>query len=305
MMKTTVRLGVLLSLPLAACGGRESSAAAPGDAAERPASAQTAPAPREPMGAQAPVAANGAAPAQPGMQGAAGAAVPAGTAPAAGTAAPAGGAAPTAAAPAAKPTAAQARSQDRAAQILTQAEAAANGVRSLEADFTQTMTVPLLNQTQRSAGKLYQRKPDRFLMRFSDPAGDVIVADGRHFWLYYPSADRTQVIRTSIAAGGEAVDLQKQFLSNPNQRFVSTVAGEESVGGRAAHVLTLVPRGASPYRILKIWVDKEDHLVRRFEITEENESVRRVELRNLRTNHQLANTLFTFTPPEGAQVFDQ
>ena len=297
MMKTTVRLGcILLSLPLAACGGRESSAAAPGDRAERAAAAQTAPAAREPAQAQAqmPAAApNGAAPAQPGA--------PAAAAPA-GTAAPA---APGATPGAAATTPAEARSQDRAAQILSRAEAAANSVRSLEAEFTQTMTVPLLNQTQRSAGKLYQRKPDRFLMRFSDPEGDVIVADGRHFWLYYPSADRTQVIRTSIAEGGEAVDLQAQFLSNPNQRFVSTVAGEESVGGRPAHVLTLVPRGASPYRILKIWVDKEDHLVRRFEITEENESVRRVELRNLRTNHTLANTLFTFTPPEGAQVFDQ
>jgi chaperone LolA len=294
MMKSTVRLGcLLLSLPLAACGGRESSAAAPGDAAERAASAQAAPTAQEPAQAPAPTP-GGTASAQPGA-----AAAPTGTA-APGTAAPA---APGA--PAAKPTAAEARSQDRAAQILSQAETAANGVRSLEADFTQTMSVPLLNQTQRSAGKLFQRKPDRFLMRFSDPAGDVIVADGRHFWLYYPSADRTQVIRTSIAEGGEAVDLQAQFLSNPNQRFVSTLAGEENVGGRPAHVLTLVPRGASPYRILKVWVDKEDHLVRRFEITEENESVRRVELRNLRTNHTLPNTLFTFTPPEGAQVFDQ
>jgi outer membrane lipoprotein carrier protein len=296
MMKTTVRLGVLLSLPLAACGGRESSAAAPDAAAERAPAAQTAPAAQVP--GQAPAGMPGTAPAQPGAP----AVATPGTAPA-GTAAPASPAAPGT--PAAKPTAAEARSQDRAAQILSQAEAAANGVRSMEADFTQTMTVPLLNQTQRSSGKLFQRKPDRFLMRFSDPAGDVIVADGRHFWLYYPSADRTQVIRTSIAQGGEAVDLQAQFLSNPNQRFVSTVAGEESVGGRPAHVLTLVPRGASPYRILKVWVDKEDHLVRRFEITEENESVRRVELRNLRTNHALANTLFTFTPPEGAQVFDQ
>jgi outer membrane lipoprotein-sorting protein len=101
------------------------------------------------------------------------------------------------------------------------------------------------------------------------------------------------------------VDLQSQFLSNPNQRFVSTIAGQESVGGRPAHVLTLVPRGASPYKILKVWVDVEDHLVRRFEITEENDTVRRVELRNLRTNYALADALFTFTPPAGAQVFDQ
>jgi outer membrane lipoprotein carrier protein len=284
MMKTSMRLGmILLSLPLAACGGRESSAAAPGDRAERPAEARpTTVVPEAPSATSTP---DGSAPAQPGA-----ATTPGGTA---------------SASPAAPAPVGDATTQDRAAQILSQAETAANGVRSLEADFTQTMSVPLLNQTQRSAGKLYQRKPDRFLMRFSDPEGDVIVADGRHFWLYYPSADRTQVIRTTIAEGGEQVDLQAQFLSNPNQRFVSTVAGEESVGGRPAYVLTLVPRGASPYRILKVWVDKQDHLVRRFEITEENESVRRVELRNLRTNHALDNSLFTFTPPAGAQVFDQ
>jgi outer membrane lipoprotein carrier protein len=203
------------------------------------------------------------------------------------------------------PSPAAARSSDRAAEILTRVEQAANGIRSLEADFTQTLNVPLLGSNQRSTGKLYQRKPDRFLMRFSDPEGDVIVADGRYFWLYYPSSDRTQVIRTSIAEGGQSVDLQQQFLSNPNQRFVATLAGDESVGGRSAYVLTLVPRGASAYKILKIWVDKEDYLVRRFEMTEENESVRRVELRNVRTNHALANSLFTFTPPAGAQIIQQ
>lgn len=292
MIKTSMRLGLIL-LPLAAaCGGRESSAAAPGDAPERAAD-------RAPSAAQqqAPTTIGGAAqPAPP--------AAPAGQA-----AAPAPGTTGTTPAPAAAParpqTPAEKANQDRAAEILTRAEQASRGIRSLEADFTQTLNVPLLNTTQRSTGKLYQRKPDRFLMRFSDPQGDVIVADGRHFWLYYPSTDRTQVIRTSIAEGGEAVDLQQQFLSNPNQRFVATLVGEESVGGQQTHVLTLVPRGASAYRILKVWIDKDDHLVRRFEMTEENNSVRTVEMRNLRTNHALPDNLFTFTPPAGAQVFDQ
>ncbi|WP_420128839.1 outer membrane lipoprotein chaperone LolA [Longimicrobium sp.] len=292
-MTKSMRLGLIL-LPLAAaCGGRESSAAAPGDAPERVtgrapgAAQQQAPAPTAVPG-------TAAQPAQP--------AAPAGQA-----AAPTTGTTPAAvpAAPAKPPTEAEKANQDRAAEILTQAERAAQGIRSMEADFTQTLNVPLLNTNQRSTGKLYQRKPDRFLMRFSDPEGDVIVADGRHFWLYYPSTDRTQVIRTSIAEGGEAVDLQAQFLSNPNQRFVATLVGQESVSGQQTHVLTLVPRGASPYRILKVWIDTDDHLVRRFEMTEENNSVRTVEMRNLRTNHALPDNLFTFTPPAGAQVFDQ
>lgn len=297
----------LAAMTLAACGGRESSAA-PGDtpAETRPESAAPAPRGNTPQAVTAPDpgAPAGAADAAEGTAPSAGTAAAPATAPGAAavpgavTAAPAKPATPAA-------TPAPGKSQDRAAQILAGAERAANGIRSLEADFTQSLTVPLLNNTQRSTGKLYQRKPDRFLMRFSDPQGDVIVADGQHFWLYYPSSDRTQVVRTSIAAGGQAVDLQAQFLSNPNQRFVATLVGEESVSGRPAYVLTLVPRGASAYKLLKIWVDREDSIVRRFEMTEENNSVRRVDLRNVRTNHALADNLFTFTPPAGARVFDQ
>jgi hypothetical protein len=35
-------------------------------------------------------------------------------------------------------------------------------------------------------------------------------------------------------------------------------------------VLTLVPRQPLGYRSLKVWIDEQDHLVRRFELTEEN-----------------------------------
>jgi outer membrane lipoprotein carrier protein len=223
-----------------------------------------------------------------------------------GAPAPAGPAAP-AAAPSAAP-AQQAEPRPGSAdseEILRRVERTYEGVRSLEADFVQHLSVPLLGTNQRSQGRLYQRRPDRFLMRFADPAGDVIVADGRHFWMYTPSVDRTQVLRSRIAEGGAPADLQQQFLANPTQRFSSTLQGTETVDGRSTHVLTLVPRGRSQFRQIRIWVDPTDHLVRRFEMTEENESVRRVELRNLRLNPNLADSLFQFTPPAGTQVFDQ
>jgi len=208
------------------------------------------------------------------------------------------------AAPASAPTPVKGGRQDANA-ILARVEQTTAGVRTLEADFVQNLHVPLLGSDRQSTGRLYQRKPDRFLMRFTDPAGDVMVADGRYFWIYYPSTDRTQVVRTSIAQGGEQADFQKQFLSNATQRFVATLNGEETVAGRPTWALTLVPRSASPYKVIRIWVDKEDNLVRRFEMTEENDSVRRVELRNLKVNQPVSDALFTFTPPAGTHVFEQ
>jgi outer membrane lipoprotein carrier protein len=299
MMKNGFLLGVApLLIALAACGGREGSAATAEGAEDGPPTAE-APSNGFVPGGDAPTSSEGEAvppafdqaPTGDGQGGDGVSVVPASGA--------ASGVSPSIPQPGAP------ASHDRAAEILSRVERTADGVRTLEADFTQSLTIPLLNQTQRGSGKLYQRKPDRFLMRFSDPAGDVMVADGRHFWLYYPSSDPRQVIRTSIAQGGEVVDFQRQFLSNPNARFAATLDGEEQVAGRAAYALTLVPRQASPYKVLRIWVDKQDYMVRRFELTEENDSVRRVELRNLRTNHALSDGLFTFTPPAGSQVFDQ
>ncbi|HVG45120.1 MAG TPA: outer membrane lipoprotein carrier protein LolA [Longimicrobium sp.] len=275
---------LLLPLALAACGRQQSADAPSGGADPNGISVRTAP--REAVvvsggdtvasAPTAPAAGSGATEAQP----------------------------PAAAAPASPVAPAQGGRQD-ANEILRRVEQTAAGIRTLEADFTQSLRVPLLNTNQASAGKLYQRKPDRFLMRFTEPAGDVMVADGRYFWIYYPSTDRNQVVRTSIAEGGEQADFQKQFLANATDRFVATMNAPEAVGGRPTWSLTLVPKRESPYKVVRIWVDREDYMVRRFEMTEENNSVRRVELRNLKVNQPISDALFTFTPPAGAHVFEQ
>jgi outer membrane lipoprotein carrier protein len=297
-----IRLGALLvgATLLGACGTPESSEARPASPAEAPSAAPAAtpaPFPSPSAATAAPIPAAASDPSAGAPESSALAAEPGAPA-----VIPASAPAPAPAAPA-PPAAGTAPD---AAGILARAEKAYDAVRSLQADFVQDLTVPLLDQTQRSRGTMYHRRPDRFLMKFSDPAGDVVVADGKYLWLYYPSTDAKQVIRTTLEEGGHEVDLQREFLSNPTARFRAALDGTESVGGRAADLLTLVPRqSSSPYKKIRLWVDRQDALVRRFEITEQNGTVRRLELRNLKTNVTLPDRLFAFSPPAGAQVFQQ
>ncbi|MEJ2503005.1 MAG: outer membrane lipoprotein-sorting protein [Gemmatimonadota bacterium] len=93
-----------------------------------------------------------------------------------------------------------------------------------------------------------------------------------------------------------------QFVGDPVQRFEATYHGREPVGERDAYVLTLVPRRPAGYERLKVWIDADDHLVRRFELTEASGNVRRVQLHDFRANPSLPDDLFEFTPPPGAQV---
>ncbi|MGQ0563251.1 MAG: outer-membrane lipoprotein carrier protein LolA [Gemmatimonadota bacterium] len=191
------------------------------------------------------------------------------------------------------------------AAVLRRASNAYTSLKSLKADFTQKRDNPLLGSTRISRGTLYQKRPDRFLMKFSEPAGDVIVSDGRYFWLYYPSADKRQVIRAPAqtgAAGG--VDLQAQFLGDPLTRFTHTYHGRETIDGRVTHVLTMVPRQNAGYRSLKVWIDDRDALVRRFVLTENNGLVQEFTLSGLVVNPALSNDLFRFTPPANANIID-
>lgn len=191
------------------------------------------------------------------------------------------------------------------ATVLRRAAKVYAGAESLQADFSQRSMNPILRTTVASEGTLYQRRPDRFLMRFSDPAGDLIISDGSYFWVYYPSVDRQQVLRMPAGRGAGGVDLQAQFVGDPLERFAVTSEGREEIAGRSAHVLLLEPREALGYRALKVWIDAADYLVRQFEVTEENGMVRHFELSNLKLNPRLGDDLFHFTVPEGARVVDR
>ncbi len=211
--------------------------------------------------------------------------------------------APGTASPASSGGAAQ---TDDGARILTRAATKYAGVRTMRADFSMATTNPLLRTTTNSAGRIYQQRPDRIALRFTEPAGDIMLSDGTWFWVYTPSTNKDQALRAPAGGGGaRAVDLQAQFLGDPVKRFSHTLHAPESVNGRMADVLTLVPRGDEPFRSLKVWIDREDALARRFEVTERNGVVRRMVLQHLQVNPTIAAEIFRFTPPAGVRVLEQ
>ncbi|HEX6308875.1 MAG TPA: outer membrane lipoprotein carrier protein LolA [Longimicrobiales bacterium] len=279
------RFVVLLAAAGAACGGEEADA--PRSAAPAPPAAEMSDS--LPLAADtalppglAPVAIDEDRPAPPPRaSGSPPAPAPASSADAPGTAAP----------------------QDDGAAVLRRAAAAYEDVRSMRATFVMHFNNPLLRQQTTSRGTLFQQRPDRIALRFSDPAGDVILSDGESFYVYQPSVDAQQATRTPASpGGGGGVDLQAQFVGNPVERFRFTLHATESVGGRDAHVMTLVPRERAEYRSLKVWFDVRDSLARRFEITEHNGSVRRFELSGLQVNTSIPADVFRFDPPDGVRI---
>ena len=172
-------------------------------------------------------------------------------------------------------------------------------------DFEQVLTVPLLGKDVKGRGRLCTRQPGLFSMRFTDPAGDLYLADGTSLWRYTPSSDPKQVLKIEMASGPSGVDFYNDFLDSPRTKYKATYQGKQTLDGKSVHQVALTPLKPTSYRTAKLWIDAGDSLLRKVEITEENGSVRTVTLRRVELNPKLAADAFRFTPPAGAQVISR
>lgn len=174
---------------------------------------------------------------------------------------------------------------------------------ALCADFTQEFSNELLGDSRTGRGRLCQQRPNLFMMRFLEPAGDLVVADGEWLWQYTPSVDATQVLRSRLGQGPGAFDFYHEFLEDPAARYTARTQGQETVGGNATHRIVLVPLGAAGYREATLWIDVRQHLIRRVRIREENGNVRTVSLAAIDLDAKPAAGQFRFVQPPGTQVF--
>ncbi|MGD8699854.1 MAG: outer membrane lipoprotein carrier protein LolA [Gemmatimonadales bacterium] len=195
------------------------------------------------------------------------------------------------------------QTDERAEDVLAKASEAYQAVTTVRSEFVQRIEIRALERVKEGRGTVFQKKPNYFLMKFEDPAGDLLVADGDYFWMYYPSAQPDQVVRTAINRTSEGATLGGEFLVSPKERYVATYVGREQIDGRSAHLLSLVPRFDAPYTLVRVWVDASDYLVRKFEIYEENETIRTITLHDVQAGIDLPDDLFRFSPPPGVEVF--
>jgi outer membrane lipoprotein carrier protein len=178
---------------------------------------------------------------------------------------------------------------------------------SLKADFEQVIDNPMIDSAE-SKGTLIQAGPDKLSMRFSDPAGDAVIIDGRHVWVYTPSTVPDQVIRLSVPSGGPVYgyNLLAWFLDRPAERYRAKHLRTERIKGRPADVVELIPAVPDlPFTRAVIWLDQGDALPRRLEIQEQSGATRSLNLERIRVNERVPPETFTFKVPKGTRVVDR
>jgi outer membrane lipoprotein carrier protein len=178
---------------------------------------------------------------------------------------------------------------------------------SLRADFVQLIDNPMIDSAE-SRGTLVQAGPDKLSMRFSDPPGEAIVIDGQHVWVYTPSTTPGQVLRLAVPSGGPVYgyNMLAWLLDRPAERYQASYLRSDKLNGRPMDVVELVPAVPDlPFERAVVWLDREDALPRRLEISERTGSQRTLTLSRMQVNRSVPDRTFTFEVPAGVRVVDQ
>ncbi len=199
-------------------------------------------------------------------------------------------------------TTASLEGQERALEVLSGASERYASVETLCANFEQKLEVTLLGREIVGNGRLCQGRPNLFGMRWSDPSGDLVVVDGTHAWVYFPSTDPMTVLRTGAERSAGGQDYHREFLVDPSSKYEIEYAESEEIDGHRVHRLIMRPLRPMSYHTATVWIDANDSVLRRIRLEEENGNVRTVTLTDVVFGATPGSGWFAFTPPDGAVV---
>ena len=198
------------------------------------------------------------------------------------------------------------------AQNIADAEAAYARVatswsttRTLQANFDQSITNPILGRTVTSRGVFVQERPNRVSITFTEPAGDRIVGDGKSLWVYLPSSTPGQVLKLPANADGAIVaDLLGQLLDTPRRAFTITGGESVSIDGRSTRRVQLVPKSPSsvPFSRATLWIDDKEARPVRVQVLDQQGVDRTITLTSWSPDATLPKDAFTFVVPKGVKI---
>jgi outer membrane lipoprotein carrier protein len=158
-----------------------------------------------------------------------------------------------------------------------------------------------------AAGLLMYKKPTMLVLNQAAPRPEQFVTNGRTVWWYIP--DENLVHRyTDVDVYGELKPLLDFFagLGGLEGSFAVKVtpAGEEGEHEHRLDLTRLKTEGGGP-REITVWFKPESFAMTGFSLAALTGESTVFSLSNLEINPGLADSIFTFRPPDGVEIIDE
>jgi outer membrane lipoprotein carrier protein len=176
-------------------------------------------------------------------------------------------------------------------------------VKTMQADFTQTVTDKSAKPIQQTTGRMSLERPGKFRWQVLHPVAQLIIANGARLSIY--DADLEQVTLRSFkrAAGQTPALLLSDSTLTLNKDFtVESVPNPMAIANN--QIFLLVPKDKEdPFASIKLtFLNKK---IQQMRLEDRLEHVTTISFQNVQVGVPLAASVFTFTPPPNTDVIDE
>ncbi|MCG8016393.1 MAG: outer membrane lipoprotein chaperone LolA [Candidatus Thiodiazotropha sp. 'RUGA'] len=174
---------------------------------------------------------------------------------------------------------------------ISQLETFLQDLKTLKADFRQTLQQPDYDQVYASNGVFYLRRPGQLRWEYQTPSEQLIVADGDRVWLH--DIELEQVSHRSQAAVLDGTPAQLLSGTGPiSEHFEINELGVES----ELTWLELIPKGKEA-QFSSVRLALQESRLERMEMFDNFGQVTRFFFDDMQRNPPLDDALFEFEPP--------
>ena len=170
------------------------------------------------------------------------------------------------------------------------------GLEGLQAQFEQVLTDRTGQIVDEARGSLAVKRPDRFRWDYREPYEQVIVADGARVWLYDSDLEQVTVRKLDDTLSATPAMLLSGGARLEDNFTVTQVERE----GATQWVRMEPKRDDTDFKWVRLGF--ENAALRYMHLGDKLGQTTRLEFSQLERNPPLDPSLFTFTPPPGADV---
>jgi outer membrane lipoprotein carrier protein len=166
---------------------------------------------------------------------------------------------------------------------------------TFQANFEQRIYNDNGTLLEKSSGKMYVQRPNKFRWVYEKPYSQLIVADGERVWIYDNDLDQVTVKNMNTALGKTPA-----FLLSSNRNVNKDFRVRQIAYTRKA--FELIPKDKqAAFKKIRIKFNQYNHL-KGFELLDNLDQKSYIYFRRVKKNKTIDQGLFIFTPPAGSDI---
>ncbi len=190
--------------------------------------------------------------------------------------------------------------------IISEIQRTYDQTSDITAAFTQKSFVTSMNKTITEKGTVYLKKPARMFWDYSLPSRKKLIVNPDKAWLYVPDDN---IVYVQEAGRVLTSKITMRFLTGIGkfrEDFTISLADESGTNAGVDHYeLVLEPRNYEEgIKSLTLTVSRTSNYITGCEFTDLYDNVTGLILSDIKTDTNPPDALFTFSPPDGVEVYE-